>query len=69
VIVEGGPVVAMDDVAGAVGLKGSQLAGSLASLGAAVRRLKAPAPPYAADHKRRQYEISPAVQEALRPHI
>jgi hypothetical protein len=69
VIVTRGPLVPMDDVAEAVDVRGSKLAGSLASVGAAVRRLNAPAPPYTADHKRRQYEIAPEVQDALRPHL
>ncbi len=65
-IVEHGPLVPMAAVAEEVDLSGSQLAGSLASVGAAVRRLGAPEPPYRSDHKRHQYEIQPEVQNALK---
>jgi hypothetical protein len=61
-----GPVVPMDDLASELGRKGSKLAGSLASIGAAVRRLKAPGPPFVADYQRRTYTMSDVALEAFR---
>ena len=68
-IVDRGPVVPVAEVGDAVGRHGSRLAGTLASIGSAVRRMQAPAPPFSADHKRGQYVIDVDVQAALRPHL
>jgi hypothetical protein len=68
-IVAEGPSVPFDRVREIVGLAGPALAGSLASVGAAVSALKAPAPPFRADHKRQVYLIEPDIQDALRTHL
>ena len=69
VIVREGPDVPMEVVRKATGRSGTGLAGTLASVGAACRRLGAPARPFTADHKRGIYRIEPAIIDALRPHI
>ncbi len=66
VIVREGPTVPFERVRQELDMKGSALAGSLASIGAAVKSLGAPAPPFRPDHKRQFYTIDPDVQEALR---
>lgn len=65
-VVAEGPTVPMQMVINATGRDGSRLAGSLASVGAAVRRMNAPAPPFVADHKRKVYTADAGVLEALR---
>jgi hypothetical protein len=65
-IIAEGPTVPFAKVNEATGLHGSPLAGSLASVGAAVTALRAPAAPFTADHKRKVYRVEPAVLEALR---
>jgi hypothetical protein len=65
-IVAEGPTVPIDEVIAATGLRGPSLAGSLASIGSAVRGLGAPAAPFSVDHKRRTYAVDPAVLVALR---
>lgn len=65
-VVAEGPTVPFTVVNDATGLRGSRLAGSLASVGAAVRYLRAPAPPFVADHKRKVYTADPGVLESLR---
>lgn len=61
-----GPTVPFAKVNEATGLRGSRLAGSLASVGAAKTALGAPVAPFEADHKRKVYRVDPAVLEALR---
>lgn len=68
-IVSEGPIVPFDQIRQALGMHGPKLAGTLASVGAAVRALGAPEAPFRADHKRQVYTIEPAVQSALRPHL
>lgn len=68
VIVREGPDVPVDLVRSATGRSGTGLAGTLASIGAACKRLAAPRP-FEADHQRGVYRIDPAVREALRPHL
>jgi hypothetical protein len=67
-IVREGPEVPMDLVRAATGRSGTGLAGTLASIGAACKRLGAPRP-YQVDHKRGIYQIDPGIREALRPHL
>lgn len=67
VIVREGPTVPIERVREELGgMKGPKFAGSLASIGAAVTGLGAPAVPFHADHKRQVYTIEPDVQDALR---
>ena len=68
VIVREGPETSMDLVREATGRSGTGLAGTLASVGAACKRLGAPRP-FEADHKRGVYRIDPAISEALRPYL
>jgi len=65
-IVAQGPTVPIAKVIAATGMEGPHLAGSLASVGSAVRGLGAPTPPFTADHKRGSYTMDPAVLEAFR---
>jgi hypothetical protein len=69
VIVREGPDVPIQVVRNATSQRGTGLAGTLASVGAACRRLGAPARPFKADHKRGIYRIEPPIMDALRPHI
>ena len=67
VIVREGPTVSFELVRQELGgIKGPRLAGTLASIGAAVKGLGAPAPPFRPDHKRQTYTIEPDIQEVLR---
>jgi hypothetical protein len=66
IVVKDGPTVPFQRVRDELDLKGPALAGTLASVGAAVSALGAPEPPFRADHKRQVYTIDPGVQSALR---
>lgn len=68
-IVSEGPIVPFDQIRQKLRMRGPKLAGTLASVGAAVSALGAPEPPFRADHKRQVYTIEPALQMALRPHL
>jgi hypothetical protein len=69
IVVEEGPTVPFQRVRDELDLKGPALAGTLASVGAAVSALGAPEAPFRADHKRQVYTIDPSVQSALRDSV
>lgn len=64
-IVQNGPTVPAEELRQITGKRGSALAGSLKSIGAAVSALGAPRAPFEVDHKRKVYRIDPEIQDAL----